>query len=98
MRGGIAVLALAGVGCRSEFVIGVLEQHASSEGTSTSDATSTSGSTTVASEASSADATSSSSSTGPSCAEEDDGDASETTGASPMCMAPTGHSQCDQND
>ena len=100
MRCGIAVLALAGVGCRSEFVIGVLEQHASSEGSSTTGETSTSaGTTMVGSETSSADATSSSSSSsGPSCAEEDDGDASDTTGAAPMCMAPTGHSQCDQND
>ena len=96
MRCGIAVLALAGVGCRSEFVIGVLEQHAS-DGSSTSDATSTGGSTMVASETSSDGDASTSSSTGPSCVDDDSGEPSDTTGMAPTCMA-SGHGQCDHLD
>lgn len=106
MRPALAI-ALPLLSCRSEIVVGVIEQDASStsatSSTSTLDpttmpSTSTSSST-AADDASSEASSSSSGTTGCAPAATDDGSATDESGGPvPTCEAPSGHSACDSGD
>ncbi len=104
----VMVAVLLG-GCRSEFVIGVQDGgsgSASGEGsTTTATTTASSGTASPGSSGSSGAATDTSgSTTAPDCSDGDESDGAATLDGGggesdpPQCMAPTGHSQCDQQD